>query len=72
MRKYSLMLLVALLAIALGLGAVACGSGGKTASGQTPQEALTAGLDSLQTSPRSPVHTISPSPSMPIPRRATP
>lgn len=49
MRRYSLMLLVALLAIVLGLGAIACGSG-DTAGGQTPEEAFSAALDNLQTS----------------------
>jgi len=47
MRKYSLTLLVVLLAIALGLGAVACGSS-KTASGLTPEEAVTAAMDAAQ------------------------
>lgn len=48
MRRLSLMLMVALLAIALGLGTVACGSGG-TVSGQTPEEAVTAAFEGLQT-----------------------
>ena len=49
MRKHSLTLLVVLLAIALGLGAVACGSGGETASGLTPEEAIKAAVETAQT-----------------------
>ncbi len=49
MRRYSLTLLVVLLVISLGLGAVACGSGGKTATGLTPQEAVKAAMDGVQT-----------------------
>jgi hypothetical protein len=45
MRKYSLTLLVVFLVLAIGLGAVACGSGGSTAKNQTPQELLTASVD---------------------------
>lgn len=48
MRKYSLMLLVVLLAVLLGLGAVACGSG-KTVNGLTPEEAITASMKAAET-----------------------
>jgi hypothetical protein len=40
MRRYSLFLLIVLLALAVGLGAVACDSGGS--AGKTPQQLLTA------------------------------
>ncbi len=48
MRRFSLLLLVMLLAIALGLGALACG-GNETGSGKTPEEAVTAALDTVKT-----------------------
>jgi hypothetical protein len=44
MRKCSLTILVVLLVVALGLGAVACGSGGSATSKQTPQQMLTASV----------------------------